>query len=476
MMTPSASTPPSTAKMRRRSPFRPSLTTIVPSVVPHTTSPVASNASCAEKVQASNSTFYSAAYRRDRIGRLQQKNETINGELAEYEYAYDASGKLTDVASNGAFVAHYDYDSNSNRIRSVSGGGATTVGNYDDQDRLLQFGPVFYGYTPTGELATKTDGTHVTTYSYDAMGNLLSVKLPDGKQIDYVIDAESHRVGRKVNGVMTDGFLYWGSSHPVAWLDAAGGMKARFVYATRQDGVPDYMETPTGTYRLITDHVGSPRLVVDVSSGVVVQRIDYDVWGDIVSDTSPGFQPFGFAGGLWDLDTHLVRFGARDYDPTVGRWTASDPISLRGGMNVFEYVRSDPQNRTDPSGLKPKEFCKRLAEKIENVDQRIRKRIGELDEDPLNLPEGCAGDDLKPSLSRRGHRRLINEDKALLSNLKAQLLAWCQDDDQDDGEKGGPWMPPIPVPDPVKQSEANAKATGTTFLGVLLMGLMVLAL
>jgi len=35
--------------------------------------------------------------------------------------------------------------------------------------------------------------------------------------------------------------------------------------------------------------------------------------------TSTGFQPFGFAGGLYDRDTNLVRFGARDYDPETGR-------------------------------------------------------------------------------------------------------------------------------------------------------------
>ena len=36
------------------------------------------------------------------------------------------------------------------------------------------------------------------------------------------------------------------------------------------------------------------------------------VLGNITSDTNPGFQPFGFAGGLYDTDTGLTRFGARD--------------------------------------------------------------------------------------------------------------------------------------------------------------------
>jgi RHS repeat-associated protein len=67
----------------------------------------------------------------------------------------------------------------------------------------------------------------------------------------------------------------------------------------------------------------------------------------------PGFsQPFGFAGGLYDPDTGLVRFGARDYDADVGRWTSKDPILFDGGQgNLYLYVDGDPINRFDPNGL-----------------------------------------------------------------------------------------------------------------------------
>ena len=67
-------------------------------------------------------------------------------------------------------------------------------------------------------------------------------------------------------------------------------------------------------------------------------------------DTNPGFQPFGYAGGLYDTDTGLVRFGARDYDAQVGRWTAKDPIGLEGGLNTYLYANGDPLRYTDPTG------------------------------------------------------------------------------------------------------------------------------
>lgn len=70
----------------------------------------------------------------------------------------------------------------------------------------------------------------------------------------------------------------------------------------------------------------------------------------MLADTNPGFQPFGYAGGLYDPDTGLVRFGIRDYDPSIGRWTCKDPIGLSDGPNVYAYCGNEPLNRIDPNG------------------------------------------------------------------------------------------------------------------------------
>ncbi len=132
-----------------------------------------------------------------------------------------------------------------------------------------------------------------------------------------------------------------------------------FVYASKPH-VPNYMISydeyghPAGVYRIISDHLGSVRMVVNTSNGDIVQEMRYDPFGMVIKDTNPGFQPFGFAGGLYDRDTGLVRFGYRDYDPEVGRWTSKDPISFAGGdANLYAYVGGDPVNWVDPSGLEP---------------------------------------------------------------------------------------------------------------------------
>jgi RHS repeat-associated protein len=93
------------------------------------------------------------------------------------------------------------------------------------------------------------------------------------------------------------------------------------------------------------------RAVVD-GAGNIVKRIDYDSFGNVLYDSNPGFAvPFGFAGGLHDRDTGLVRFGFRDYDPDIGRWTAKDPIFFAGGdSDLYGYCMTNPVNFTDPNG------------------------------------------------------------------------------------------------------------------------------
>jgi RHS repeat-associated protein len=129
--------------------------------------------------------------------------------------------------------------------------------------------------------------------------------------------------------------LYRSGTQIVAELNASNQVVSQFVYSGGRN-VPDYMIQGATKYRILTDQLGSVRLVVQNDNGAVKQRIGYgyDSCGNVLSDSSPGFQPFGFAGGLYDRDTKLIRFGARDYDPEVGRWISKDPALFEGGTRT----------------------------------------------------------------------------------------------------------------------------------------------
>ncbi len=302
----------------------------------------------------SGASIFTTSYTRDKLGRITAKAETVSGVTDNYTYTYDTAGRLTDVTKNGLNIGNYTFDANSNRTGYTGQLGSVTA-TYDSQDRLLSYGTNTYSYTRNGELTSKVNSSNgdITSYSYDVIGNLMSATMPDGTQVDYVIDARNRRVGKKVGGVLTQGFLYGDQLNPVAELDGAGNVVARFVYGTKGN-VPDYMVRGGNTYRIVSDHLGSPRLIVDATTGAVVQQLSYDEFGNILSDTNPGFQPFGFAGGIYDQHTKLTRFGARDYDAETGRWTAKDPIGFAGGdVNLYGYAVNDSINWSDVWGYKP---------------------------------------------------------------------------------------------------------------------------
>jgi RHS repeat-associated protein len=299
---------------------------------------------------ASGSAVFDEQVTHDDAGHIKHKTETVLGESHGYDYAYDTSGRLQTITKDGTLAASYAFDPNGNRL-TLSTPAKTESGTYDSQDRMLSYAGMSYTYTANGELSSKTDATGTTSYVYDEFGDLLRVTLQSGAVITYLIDGQNHRVAKTMNGVTIRRWIYDGELRLTAELDSDGGLVSRFIYATHVN-VPDYMERGGLTYRILTDHLGSVCLVVESTTGTVVQRIEYDEFGRVLADSSPGFQPFGFAGGLYDPDTSLVRFGVREYIPETGRWSTTDPTLFAGGTsNLYEYALGDPINYVDPEGL-----------------------------------------------------------------------------------------------------------------------------
>lgn len=324
-------------------------------------------------------------YSRDKFARVSLVNESlrgINGWLTntKNQYEYDKLGRLV-KAINNSRATIYQYDGNGNRIKKSSFGENITA-DYDEQDRLIRYGNVYYTYNASGELILKTEKRRVhffktiekkTQYFYDSFGNLSKVILPSQKVIEYLIDGQGRRVGKKVDGVLAESYIYQSQTQIIAVTDSTGVITKRFVYGEKQNS-PDVLIMNNKEYRIISDQVGTPRQVVDLSNGRVKEELNFDEFGDDPDIEGRKVLPFGFAGGLYDRDTKLVHFGEREYMPEVGRWISKDKIGFRGGdANLYGYVLNDPVNLIDPEGLKFKYSTEEARKIFAPLIEEIRK-------------------------------------------------------------------------------------------------------
>jgi RHS repeat-associated protein len=305
--------------------------------------------------------------RRDNLGRIKFKKETLRNpttlvnDVVETEYGYDALNRLETVKIGTEAASRTEYDGNGNIIKYTTVTGTVSNRILDDQDRLASAltatgSGYSYTYGPNGEVATKKIGNGTYTLEYDALGSLKSYKVPVGTiAYNYLVDGMGRRVVRKLRDAVTHQWLYRDGLNPIAELNATDAVISRFVYASRAN-IPDFVIRDGKTYRIIADHLGSPRLVINVNDiNDIPYRANYSATGvaTAVGGTSLDWLPFGFAGGMFDKSTNLVRFGARDYDPSIGRWVSKDPSRFRGGINLYVYSWNDPVNFRDRTGRRP---------------------------------------------------------------------------------------------------------------------------
>lgn len=293
--------------------------------------------------------IYSYSFERDTEGRIVKKVETVGEFTNIYEYKFDVLGRLASVSKDGVLHQEFEYDGNGNRIR-IKRSNLTVLATYDNQDRLIAFGNNHYEYSSSGELLSRSIGIlPKELFNFDSFGSLKAYQNSSGKKIKYMLDAQQRPV--EVISESTTRKRIFEDKLRLAMEYREETRKAQeFIYALSINS-PDYMLTDGIKYRFIKDHLGSPRLIIRADNGEIVQKISYDVWGNILEDTNRDFQPFGFAGGIIEKNMNMLKFGARYYDPVIGRWISKDPILFDGGdSNLYGYVLGDPINFFDPSG------------------------------------------------------------------------------------------------------------------------------
>ena len=302
--------------------------------------------------QVNNQSTYDYSLTYNDLGQIVTKQETLhNGSVNNYVYTYDPNRRwLTMVTKNNVLVESYAYDANGNRTLytntalNING----KVPTYNIADQLTSDGHI---YDVDGYLTQKTINGVTTQYQYSSRGQLVSVQAPS-LNITYQHNAMGNRVAKRVNGTITEKYLWQDKTTLLAVYNPDNSLKQRFEYTL--GNTPTSFTQAGQKYYIVSDHLGSPRVITD-SNVAVLKAYSFDAFGNqsTITDNDPTMEiPFGFAGGLYDTDTGLIRFGYRDYDPETGRWTARDPIGLNGGDgDVYAYVGNSPINQIDSLGL-----------------------------------------------------------------------------------------------------------------------------
>ena len=108
-------------------------------------------------------------------------------------------------------------------------------------------------------------------------------------------------------------------------------------------------------YYIHTDHLGTPQELTD-RDGQLHWTGHYRAWGELAKandnegNAANVEMPLRFQGQYCDAETGLHYNRFRYYDPKVGRFTTQDPISLGGGLNLYQYA-PNPVQWVDPLGL-----------------------------------------------------------------------------------------------------------------------------
>ena len=315
-------------------------------------------------------------------------NHGAGAETNAWSLSYDGVGRLTDarrfvsgVQTNSFSERSITYDRNSNALTLTRyGGNAATP-----EERLAHSydGNLLSGISNTGASGGGGSFTHDTngnltrdglsTLDIDYYDRNLTSRISSGgatlAEYEYLADGTKLRaVDGSGNGYQYRGSLIYTqtagqSDSPVITLDCAVTSAGRIVRETSAAGTVSYRPLIH-----LCDHLGSVRSVIDGDTGTVVEASDYYPFGKRItpppaaepveatsqSATSPNRWLFSGKESQSFLYANipLLDFGARMYNPTIARWTTSDPMSEKYyGISPYVYCLGNPISIIDPNGM-----------------------------------------------------------------------------------------------------------------------------
>ena len=337
---------------------------------------------------------YYVTYAYDALNRMLTAKESGSVTLATY--AYDALSRRTNLAyPHGAAVA-YSYSAAGDLAtlnHSITGSGTVpqyTLGynpthqlaseassqssyvwqpaaagtdNYATVNTLNQYpswtpqgsSSQSFTYDGNGNLTGGTIGTAAWTFAYDPENRLIKANKT-GIAATYAYDPLGRRNGKFGTGVTTTYFVDDGTDE-IAEYNSAGALNGRYIPGPAINQ-PIGIVAASGTRRFFqADHHGSTVALVDNAGDEAEGPYLYDSYGDCFLGTTPCASITGptavykFVGMRLDAETGLYYDRARFYSSSLGRFLQTDPVGYAADLNLYTYVRNDPTDRTDPSGM-----------------------------------------------------------------------------------------------------------------------------
>ncbi len=208
-------------------------------------------------------------------------------------------------------------------------------------------------YDAWGNVTSRSYNGTTATLSYDGLDQLVKWDAGSNSQEQYVYDAAGQRVLRRstVAGSTTMTVYAFGTEEH---LYSGAGVNQSNTYYYSLAGHLVGESTGSSTNLFLTDALGSVITTISATAGSAAVQGDqaYGPYGNTRYQAGTMGTAKGFTGQYQDA-TGLDYYGARYYDPVVGRFVSADTVQgNQQGMDPYAYVGGNPETNNDPTGQK----------------------------------------------------------------------------------------------------------------------------